>query len=124
MNPQPANASDKLKILIVDDQEAKLLSLEAILDGIGETLIKASTAREVFDCLLNNEIALILMDVCMPDLDGFELAEMIRDHPRFQRMTIIFISAAATPIWTNFAAMNSAQSTTCRYRGWAKSAAG
>jgi signal transduction histidine kinase len=84
---------DKVNILLVDDQQAKLLSHEVVLAEIGETLFKASSAREAFECLLKNEVALILIDVCMPDLDGFELAAMIREHPRFQRTAIIFVSA-------------------------------
>jgi signal transduction histidine kinase len=90
------NESDQVKILLVDDQPAKLLTYEVILAGIGETLIKASSALEAFECLLKNDIALILIDVCMPDLDGFELARMIREHPRFQRTGIIFVSAVMT----------------------------
>jgi signal transduction histidine kinase len=86
-------ASEKVKILLVDDQQAKLLSYEVALAGMGETLIKASSACEAFECLLRNEIGLILIDVCMPDLDGFELAALIREHPRFQRVGIIFVSA-------------------------------
>jgi signal transduction histidine kinase len=85
--------SDKVNILLVDDQQAKLLSHEVVLAGMGENLLKASSAREAFECLLKNEVALILIDVCMPDLDGFELASMIREHPRFQSTAIIFISA-------------------------------
>jgi signal transduction histidine kinase len=85
--------SDKVNILLVDDQQAKLLSHEVVLAEIGENLLKASSAREAFECLLKNEVALILIDVCMPDLDGFELASMIREHPRFQSTAIIFISA-------------------------------
>jgi signal transduction histidine kinase len=85
--------SDKVNILLVDDSEAKLLSHEVVLAEIGETLFKASSAREAFEYLLRNEIALILIDVCMPDLDGFELAAMIREHPRFQHTAIIFVSA-------------------------------
>ena len=84
---------DKVNILLVDDSEAKLLSHEVVLAEIGETLFKASSAREAFEYLLKNEIALILIDVCMPDLDGFELAAMIREHPRFQHTAIIFVSA-------------------------------
>jgi signal transduction histidine kinase len=84
---------DKVNILLVDDSEAKLLSHEVVLSEIGETLFKASSAREAFEYLLRNEIALILIDVCMPDLDGFELAAMIREHPRFQHTAIIFVSA-------------------------------
>ena len=86
-------ATDKVNILLVDDQQAKLLSHEVVLAEIGENLLKASSAREAFECLLKNEIALILIDVCMPDLDGFELATMIREHPRFQGTAIIFVSA-------------------------------
>jgi len=85
--------SEKVNILLVDDQHAKLLSHEVVLAEIGENLLKASSAREAFECLLKNEVALILIDVCMPDLDGFELATMIREHPRFQNTAIIFVSA-------------------------------
>jgi two-component sensor histidine kinase/DNA-binding response OmpR family regulator len=84
---------DKVNILLVDDQPAKLLSYEAILDELGENLVKASSAREALESLLKMEIAVILVDVCMPELDGFQLAAMIRDHPRFQKTAIIFISA-------------------------------
>ncbi|MGG5891099.1 response regulator [Falsiroseomonas sp. HC035] len=82
-----------VNILLVDDQPAKLLSYEVILEGLGENLIRAGSAREAFEQLLRNEIAVILIDVVMPDLDGFELATMIRGHPRFERTAIIFVSA-------------------------------
>lgn len=84
---------DKVNILLVDDQPAKLLSYEVVLRDLGENLIKASSATEALTHLLKNDIAVVLVDVCMPDLDGFELAAMIRNHPRFQRTAIIFISA-------------------------------
>jgi signal transduction histidine kinase len=84
---------ERVNILLVDDQQAKLLSHEAILEEIGENLLKAGSARQAFEYLLKNEIAVILIDVCMPDLDGFELAAMIREHPRFQTTAIIFVSA-------------------------------
>ena len=83
----------KVNILLVDDQPAKLLSYEVILEELGETLIKANSAREALEHLLRSEIAVVLTDVSMPDLDGFELAAMIRAHPRFQRTAIIFVSA-------------------------------
>src|SRR6266481_1428553 len=90
----PMNATtEKVNILLVDDSQAKLLSHEAILAEIGENLLKAMSARQAFEVLLKNEVALILIDVCMPDLDGFELAAMIREHPRFQTTAIIFVSA-------------------------------
>ena len=85
--------NDHVTILLVDDQPAKLLSYEVILRDLGETLVKASSAREALEHLLKKEIAVVLIDVCMPDLDGFELAAMIREHPRFQKTAIIFISA-------------------------------
>jgi PAS domain S-box-containing protein len=84
---------DKVNVLLVDDQPAKLLATEEILRDLGENLIKASSAREALEFLLKNEAALVLIDVCMPELDGFELAALIRDHPRFQKTAIIFISA-------------------------------
>jgi len=84
---------DKVNILLVDDQPAKLLSYETILAGLEENLIKAASAREALEQLLKQDIAVILVDVCMPELDGFQLAAMIREHPRFQRTAIIFISA-------------------------------
>ncbi|HLY06763.1 MAG TPA: response regulator [Rhizomicrobium sp.] len=83
----------KLNILLVDDQPAKLLSYEVMLAELGENLIKASSARDALEQLLKQEIAIILIDVCMPEQDGFELAAMIREHPRFQKIAIIFISA-------------------------------
>src|ERR1700723_1351917 len=84
---------ERVNILLVDDQQAKLLSHEAILAEIGENLLKAGSARQAFEYLLKNEISVILIDVCMPDLDGFELAAMVREHPRFQTTAIIFVSA-------------------------------
>ena len=86
-------SDDKVNILLVDDQPAKLLSYETILADLGESLIKAASAREALEQLLKHDIAVILVDVCMPELDGFQLAAMIREHPRFQRTAIIFISA-------------------------------
>src|SRR6478672_5079759 len=84
---------DKVNVLLDDDQPAKLLASEEILRGLGENLVKTSSAREALEFLLKNEAAVVLIDVCMPELDGFQLAAMIRDHPRFQRTAIIFISA-------------------------------
>jgi PAS domain S-box-containing protein len=83
----------KVNILMVDDQPAKLLSYEVILAELNENLIKATSGREALDQLLKNDIAIVLMDVSMPELDGFELAEMIHQHPRCQDIAVIFISA-------------------------------
>jgi len=84
---------EKINILLVDDQPAKLLAYEVILKELGENLVVASSGREALEYLLKNEVAVILVDVCMPELDGFELAAMIREHPRFRKTAIIFISA-------------------------------
>src|ERR1700687_752362 len=84
---------EKVNILMVDAQVGKLLSYEAILADLGENLIKAHSGKEALDLLLKNDVAVVLLDVSMPELDGFDLAEMIREHPRFQRTPIIFISA-------------------------------
>ena len=87
------NKDEKVNILMVDDQPAKLLTYEVMLAELGENLIKANSGREALQHLLQNDVAVVLMDVSMPELDGFELAEMIRQHPRFKRTAIIFISA-------------------------------
>src|SRR5678809_563222 len=84
---------DKVNILMVDDQPGKLLSYDAILADLGENLIKASSAKDALEKLLKTDVAVVLMDVSMPEIDGFELAEIIRQHPRFQKTAIIFVSA-------------------------------
>jgi two-component sensor histidine kinase/DNA-binding response OmpR family regulator len=86
-HPQSVN------ILLVDDQPAKLLSYEVVLAELGERLLKAQSAREALEILLKNEVAVVLTDVCMPELDGFELAKMLREHPRYEKTAVIFISA-------------------------------
>src|SRR6201997_4940793 len=84
---------EKVNILMVDDQPAKLLSYEVILGELGENLVKASSGKEALELLLKNDFAVVLMDVSMPEIDGFEMVDIIRQHPRFQKTAIIFISA-------------------------------
>ena len=84
---------EPVNILMVDDQPAKLVAYEAMLGQLGENLIKANTAREALANLLKHDVAVVLMDVSMPEVDGFELAAMIRQHPKCQRTAIIFVSA-------------------------------
>jgi signal transduction histidine kinase len=84
--------TEDASILVVDDQPAKLLSYSAILNGLDANLVMAGSAREALDHLLKSDFAVVLVDVCMPELDGFELAAMIREHPRFRRTAIIFVS--------------------------------
>ena len=80
-----------VNVLLVDDQPAKLLSYEVMLSELEERLVAVSSAREALAFLLKSEVAVILVDVCMPELDGFELAKMIREHPRFHKIPIIFV---------------------------------
>jgi signal transduction histidine kinase len=83
----------KVNILIVDDQPGKRLGYEAILSELGENLIQATSGSEALHLLLKNDIAVVLMDVNMPELDGFQLADMMRQHPRFEETAIVFVSA-------------------------------
>ena len=85
--------NDAVNILLVDDQPGKLLSYQVMLEQLGENLLPAASAKEALALLLKTEVAVILIDVCMPELDGFELAKLIREHPRYQKIAIIFISA-------------------------------
>ena len=87
------NERQRVNILMVDDQPGKLLSYEVMLKELDENLIMARSGREALDQLLKKDIAIVLVDVSMPEIDGFELANMIRQHPRFQETAIIFISA-------------------------------
>ncbi len=82
-----------VNILLVDDQPAKLLSYEVILAPLNEKLVRANSAREALKLLLRLDIAVVLIDVDMPEIDGFHLAAMIREHPRFASTAIIFVSA-------------------------------
>src|SRR5947208_16753051 len=84
---------EPINILMVNDQPGKLLTYKAILSELGENLLTASSAREALAHLLTTDMPIILIDVNMPELDGFELAKLIRDHPRYQQTAIIFISA-------------------------------
>ena len=83
---------EKINILMVDDQPGKLLSYEAILCELGENLIKAHSGMEALEHMLKTDIAVVLMDVSMPGMDGFETAQMIHNHPRFQNTPIVFLS--------------------------------
>jgi signal transduction histidine kinase len=86
-------SKEKVNILMVDDQPGKLLTYEAMLRELDENLITARSGREALDVLLKTDVAVVLLDVNMPEIDGFELAQMIRQHPRFQKTAIIFVSA-------------------------------
>src|ERR1700722_7887430 len=81
--------------LLVDDLEENLLSLEALLRRDGLVLLKARSGDEALELLLQNDVALALVDVQMPGLDGFELAELMRGNERTRRVPIIFVTAGS-----------------------------
>jgi two-component system sensor histidine kinase/response regulator len=85
---------DRVNILLVDDQPANLLALEAMLQGLGQNIIKASSGREALKWLLTDEFAVILLDVKMPEMDGFETAALIRQRDKSRHTPIIFLTAA------------------------------
>jgi serine phosphatase RsbU (regulator of sigma subunit) len=87
------NCREKANVLLVDDQPNNLLALEATLEGLGQNLVKARSGPEALKWLLNHQFAVILLDVLMPGMDGFETAELIRQREKTQRTPIIFLTA-------------------------------
>jgi signal transduction histidine kinase len=83
---------DRVNILLVDDQPARLLTYQSILSELGQNLVLAHSGREALDKLMHDEFAVVLLDVSMPDMDGFETAELIHAHPRFEKTPIIFVT--------------------------------
>jgi signal transduction histidine kinase len=84
--------SEKVNVLLVDDQPARLLTYETILSELGPNLVRAGSGREALEKLMKDEFAVVLLDVSMPDMDGFEVATLIHQHPRFERTPIIFVT--------------------------------
>ncbi|MEO6080628.1 MAG: response regulator [Steroidobacteraceae bacterium] len=94
MMQQPAmqDLPGQVNILLVDDQPARLMSYQSVLEPLGHNLVSASSGPEALERVMGTEFALILLDVSMPGMDGFETAAMIHDHPRFERTPIIFVT--------------------------------
>jgi signal transduction histidine kinase len=92
MSATGASAGDKVNILLVDDQAARLLTYESILSELGQNLVCARSGLEALEKLMKEEFAVVLLDVSMPDMDGFEAARLIHDHPRFEKTPIIFVT--------------------------------
>src|SRR5690606_14791384 len=84
--------TEPVTILLVDDQPGRLLSYRAILEPLGERLVDASSGADALKFLMDHECALILLDVNMPGMDGFETASLIHQHPRFEKTPIIFVT--------------------------------
>src|SRR4051812_20145441 len=91
--PADPPIDDRVNILLVDDQPANLIALEAMLQGLGQNLIKADSGREALKWLLTHEFAVILLDVKMPEMDGFETAELIRQRDKSRHTPILFLTA-------------------------------
>ena len=83
---------DPVNILLVDDQPARLLTYQTILSDLGQNLVLARSGRDALDKLMHQEFAVVLLDVSMPEMDGFETAELIHAHPRFEKTPIIFVT--------------------------------
>src|SRR5258708_377392 len=85
--------STQVNILLGDDDPANLLALEAVLEGLGQKLVKARSGKEALRHLIQENFALILLDVSMPDMDGFETARLIRERDKTRLTPIIFLTA-------------------------------
>jgi len=83
---------DRVNILLVDDQPARLLSYETVLEELGQNLVRARSGLEALEKLMKEEFAVVLLDVSMPGMDGFETATLIHEHPRFEKTPIIFVT--------------------------------
>ena len=86
------DSDGKVSILLVDDQPSRLLTYESVLNGFGWNLVSARSGLEALDKLMRQEFAVVLLDVSMPDMDGFEAARLIHEHPRFEKTPIIFVT--------------------------------
>ena len=84
--------NDRVNILLVDDQPARLLTYQSILGDLGQNLVLAHSGTEALDKLMRDEFAVVLLDVSMPEMDGFEAAGLIHAHPRFEKTPIIFVT--------------------------------
>src|SRR5881396_1121927 len=88
-----ADAMDRTSILIVDDSPEKIVALESILEELGQDIVKATSGREALRHLLTRDFAVVLLDVRMPVMDGFETATLIRQRSRTEHTPIIFVTA-------------------------------
>ena len=85
--------TEKVNILLVDDRPDKLLALEAVIESLHQNVVKATSGKEALRCLLQQDFAVILLDVNMPGMDGFETASLIRQRKQSEHTPIIFVTA-------------------------------
>src|SRR6186713_161942 len=90
--PAISSGHDAANILLVDDQPARLLTYRAVLEPLGHNLVAVSSGLQALEALMKQDFAVVLLDVKMPGMDGFETAALIHDHPRFERIPIIFVT--------------------------------
>src|SRR4051794_16165867 len=91
--PLKVDSTPRVKILLVDDRPANLLTLESILEDLGQELVRATSGKEALRYLLREDVAVILLDVKMPEMDGFETATLIRERERSRHTPIVFLTA-------------------------------
>jgi CheY-like chemotaxis protein len=89
--------SRQARILLVDDRAENLIALEAILAPLGQVIVPVSSGEQALQAVLKDEFAVVLLDVRMPGMDGFETATKIKQHARGRDVPIIFLTAAAAP---------------------------
>src|SRR5207245_10915859 len=95
MASPPMARADRVNILVVDDRPSKLIAMEVLLADLGENVVCVGSGADALRQLLEREFALILLDVNMPDMDGFEAAALIRQRPKLQHIPIIFMTAGS-----------------------------
>ncbi len=97
-NGHASGRDDKVNILLVDDRDDKLLALDAILGTLGQNIVKARSGKEALRHLLKQEFAVILLDVSMPGMDGFETASLIRKRPSSEHTPILFVTSVGNSV--------------------------
>ncbi len=90
---EPPSAADRVSILLVDDRPDKLLALESVISNLGQNIVRAESGKEALRCLLHQDFAVILLDINMPGMDGFETAALIRQRKNSEHTPIIFVTA-------------------------------
>jgi PAS domain S-box-containing protein len=95
-SPDTQHPEEKINILLVDDRADKVLAVETVIAELGQNLVIARSGEEALRCLMRQDFALILMDVHMPGMDGFETAALIRERKKFEHIPIIFLTATST----------------------------